>query len=266
MRVSILEERSTDDLLLTYDAAVRLFATAVALSVLGSFGSLLIASTLLLVRQSARLRLVPHLVSFAVGTLLGVALLSILPEVLGDLTPAHTFATLLGGIMAFFVLEKLVLWHHCHSEDCEEHVRPGGLVLIGHAFHSFVDGVAIGAAVQTSIPLGLSTATAVALHEVPQQVGDFAVLLNAGYRRAPALGLSVLSAAGAVAGTIAAFIAFDRLPGVLPYALTFAAASFLYISMADLMPDLHRGKVDSGAIRQLLLLAAGIATAALLRE
>jgi zinc and cadmium transporter len=175
-------------------------------------------------------------------------------------------ATLLGGIMAFFVLEKLVLWHHCHHEDCEAHGRPGALVLIGHGFHSFVDGVAIGAAVQTSFPLGLSTATAVALHEVPQQVGDFAILLNAGYRRMPALGLSVLSAAGAVCGTVAAFAAFDRVPGVLPYALTFAAASFLYIAMADLMPDLHRGKVDAGAFKQLLLLAAGIATAALLRE
>jgi zinc and cadmium transporter len=250
----------------TYDAAVRLFTIALGLSVLGSFGSLVLASGLLLVEPKMRLRLVPHLVSYAVGTLLGVALLSILPEVLGDLSPPRAFATLLAGIMGFFVLEKLVLWHHCHSEDCEAHGRPGALVLIGHAFHSFVDGVAIGAAVQTSLPLGVGTAIAVALHEVPQQVGDFAVLLNAGYRRAPALGLSVLSAAGAVAGTISAFAASSRIPGVLPYALAVAAASFLYISMADLMPDLHRGRVDAGAFKQLLLLGAGIATAFGLRE
>jgi zinc and cadmium transporter len=146
------------------------------------------------------------------------------------------------------------------------HGRPAALVLIGHAFHSFVDGVAIGAAVQMAVPLGVSTAIAVALHEVPQQVGDYAILLNVGYRRATALGLSVLSAGGAVTGTIVAFVAFDRIPGVLPYALTFAAASFLYIAMADLMPDLHRGKVDSGAIKQVLLLAAGIATAFGLKE
>jgi zinc and cadmium transporter len=198
-----------------------------------------------------------------VGTLLGVALLSILPEVLEVLDGELAFPTLLGGILTFFVLEKLVLWHHCHSADCagHSHSRPGGLVLIGHAFHSFVDGVAIGAACQTALPLGISTAVAVALHEVPQQVGDFAILLNAGYRRAPALGLSVLSAAGAVAGTIVSFVAFDHLPGVLPYALVFAAASFLYIAMADLMPDLHRGKVDAGAIKQVLLLGAGILTA-----
>lgn len=251
---------------MTYDAGVRLFASALALSVFGSFGSLFLASGLLVVKPKTRLALVPHLVSYAVGTLLGVALLSILPEVLAEVSAARTGMVLLAGIMCFFVLEKLVLWHHCHSEDCEAHGRPGALILIGHAFHSFVDGVAIGAAVQTSFPLGVSTAIAVALHEVPQQVGDFAVLLHAGYRRGPALGLSILSAAGAVTGTIASFLAFDVVPGILPYALTFAAASFLYISMADLMPDLHKGKVDANAFKQLLLLVAGMATAYWLRE
>jgi zinc and cadmium transporter len=245
---------------------VHLFVYALLLSVMGSFGSLFIASGLLVVSPKSRTRLVPHLISYAVGTLLGVALLSILPEVMTELSAPRTFGTLLVGIMTFFVLEKLVLWHHCHSTNCEVHGRPGALVLVGHAFHSFVDGVAIGAAVQTSLALGVSTAVAVALHEVPQQVGDFAILLNAGYHRGRALGLSVLSAAGAVTGTIVAFGAFDRVPGVLPYALAFAAASFLYIAMADLMPDLHRGKVDASALKQILLLAAGIATAFALRE
>jgi zinc and cadmium transporter len=245
---------------------VRLFASALGLSVLGSFGSLFLASGLLVLQPKTRTALVPHLVSYAVGTLLGVALLSILPEVLGDLSAGRTGMVLLAGIMSFFILEKLVLWHHCHSEDCDAHGRPGALVLIGHGVHSFVDGVAIGAAVQTSWPLGVSTAIAVALHEVPQQVGDFAVLLNAGYKRGPALGLSILSAAGAITGTIAAFMAFDYLPGFLPYALTFAAASFLYIAMADLMPDLHKGRVDARAFKQLLLLGAGIATAYFLGE
>ena len=245
---------------------MHLFATAIGLSVIGSFGSLLLASVLLLLKPKTRMGLVPHLISYAVGMLLGVALLSLLPEVLHDLSPARAGMVLLAGIMGFFVLEKLVLWHHCHSEDCETHGRPGALILIGHGFHSFVDGVAIGAAVQTSIPLGVSTAIAVALHEVPQQVGDFAVLLHAGYRRGPALGLSVLSAAGAVTGTVAAFLAFGSLPGVLPYALAVAAASFLYIAMADLMPGLHKGHVDVSAFEQLLLLAAGIVTAFWLRE
>jgi zinc and cadmium transporter len=269
IKASIREDGSTAGVRLAYDARVHLFAMAIGLSVLGSFGSLLLASILLILKPKTRLALVPHLVSYAVGVLLGVALLSILPEVLGELSAARTGLVLLIGIMCFFILEKLVLWHHCHSEDCEAHGRPGrpgALILIGHGFHSFVDGVAIGAAIQTSIPLGVSTAVAVALHEVPQQVGDFAVLLHAGYRRGPALGLSVLSAAGAVAGTVAAFLAFNVIPGVLPYALTFAAASFLYIAMADLMPDLHKGHVDVSAFEQLLLLLAGMVTAFFLRE
>jgi zinc and cadmium transporter len=251
----------------TYHAEVRLFASAIGLSVLGSFGSLFLASGLLLLKPKARMALVPDLVSYAVGTLLGVALLSVIPEVLEEMSPTRAGMVLLFGILVFFILEKAVLWHHCHSEDCEEHShRPGALVLIGHGFHSFVDGVAIGAAVQTSLPLGVSTAIAVALHEVPQQVGDFAVLLHAGYRRGPALGLSVLSAAGAVTGTVAAFTVFENLPGFLPFALAFAAASFLYIAMADLIPDLHRGKVDAGAVKQLVLLVAGMATALALHE
>jgi len=253
----------------SYDAAVRLFAIAIGLAVIGSFGSLFVASGLLVLNPKARVSLVPHLVSYAVGTLLGVALLSILPEVLEELSAPIASATVLGGIIVFFVLEKLVIWRHCHSTQCEAHEvhgRPGALILVGHAFHSFVDGVAIGAAAQAALPLGVSTAIAVALHEVPQQVGDFAILLNAGYRRLPALGLSVLSAAGAVCGTAVSFLAFDRLPGVLPFALAFAAASFLYIAMADLMPDLHRGRVESSAVTQVLLLGAGIATAFGLRE
>jgi len=240
---------------------VTLLPTAVAFSVLGSLGALLLASMLLLLEPPVRSRVVPWLVSYAVGTLLGVALLAILPEVLDDLRPTRAFGTLLAGIMTFFVLEKLVLWRHCHTEDCEVHGRPASLVLVGHAFHTFVDGVAIGAAVQTSIAVGLSTAIAVAVHEIPQQVGDFAILLHAGYSRGRALTLSVLAGASAVAGTLAAFVAFGQLPGVLPYALAFAAASFLYIAMADLMPDLHRGRIDAGAFRQVLLLGAGIMTA-----
>jgi zinc and cadmium transporter len=248
---------------------VPVLLIAIGLAILGSLGGILLGGVLLLVREQVRGKLVPWLVSYAVGTLLGVALLSILPEVLEKLSAPLTFSTLLAGILVFFVLEKLVIWRHCHSAHCEAHEvrgRPGALILLGHAFHSFVDGVAIGAAVQTAIPLGVSTAIAVALHEVPQQVGDFAILLNAGYRRLPALGLSVLSAAGAVAGTAVSFLAFDRLPGVLPFALAFAAASFLYIAMADLMPDLHRGHVDASAVTQVLLLGAGIATAFGLRD
>jgi zinc and cadmium transporter len=245
---------------------VHLLFTAIGLSVLGSFGSLALAALLLAVPEHARKRLVPWLVSYAVGTLLGVALLDLMPEVLDDLSPRATFATLLVGIIVFFILEKLVLWRHCHTDDCEVHGRPAALVLIGHGFHSFVDGALIAASVQISVPLGVSIAVAVASHEIPQQVGDFAILLHAGYSRGRALSLSVLSAAGAVVGTIVAFVAFSHTPHVLPFALAVAAASFLYIAMSDLIPDLHSGRIDASAFRQVILVAAGIVTALAVRH
>jgi zinc and cadmium transporter len=239
---------------------VPTFAIALGLSLLGGLGGLLVASGVLLVTDSARARLVPWLVSYAVGALLGVSLLAILPEALESLPSTHVFATLLGGILLFFVLEKLVLWRHCHTHDCEVHESAAGLVVVGDAFHNFVDGAVIAAAVMTSVPLGVSTAIAVAAHEIPQEVGDFAILLHAGYSRRGALIVNVLSAAAGAAGAALAMVAFEIVPRMLPYFLALAAASFLYVAMADLIPGLHRGRTDGSSLRQVLLVAAGIAT------
>ena len=237
---------------------------AVGLSIIGSLGGLLLASALLLFPDGVRTKLVPWLVSYAVGTLLGVALLALLPEALQVLTPRRVFEALLGGILLFFVLEKLVLWRHCHTNDCEVHGTAASLVLIGDGVHNFVDGAMIGAAVLTSVPLGISTAIAVATHEVPQEVGDFAVLLHAGYSRGRALVLNVLSGLSALAGAALAVLLVDAAPALKPYLLCIAAASFLYIAMADLIPDLHSGRIAGSAFRQLLLVAAGVLTAYLL--
>jgi zinc and cadmium transporter len=133
-------------------------------------------------------------------------------------------------------------------------------VLIGDAFHNFVDGAVVAAAVMTSVPLGVTTAVAVAAHEIPQEIGDFAILLHAGYSRGRALLLNVLSATASAAGAVAAFVALDNVPRMLPYFLALAAASFLYVAMADLIPGLHRGRTDASSMRQILLIAAGIAT------
>jgi zinc and cadmium transporter len=233
---------------------------ALGLSLLGGLGGLLIASGVLLIHDSLRARLIPWLVSYAVGALLGISMLGLLPESLATLDATRVFTTLLGGIMLFFILEKLVLWRHCHTHDCEVHESSVASVMIGDAFHNFVDGAVIGAAVLTSVPLGVSTAVAVAAHEIPQEVGDFAILLHAGYSRRRALLLNVLSALSSVAGTLGAFLAFDILPRTLPYFLVIAAASFLYVAMADLIPGLHRGRTDAGSLRQIVLIALGIAT------
>ena len=236
-------------------------AAAVGLSVVGSLGGLLLAAILLLFLGRARLPPVPGLISYAVGTLLGVALLALVPEAL-DLAqnPRAVLGTLLAGILGFFMLEKLVLWRHCHTDECEGHNSSASLVLIGGAFHNFADGAIIGAAVLTSLPLGVSTTLAVAAHQVPQEVGDFAVLLGAGYSRRRALTLNSISALAGIVGAVAMYTAADRLPAALPYVLALAAGSFLYVAMADLIPDLHRGQIDIGSIRQVLLIGAGVIT------
>jgi zinc and cadmium transporter len=244
---------------------VQTYAAAVGLSIVGSAGGLLTASIFLLLGDSHRVRLVPWLISYAVGTLLGAALLALLPEALGHLPPPSALATLLAGVMTFFLLEKLVIWRHCHdSQECEVHTSSAAsLVIIGDTFHTFVDGAVIAAAVVTSVPLGITTALAVAAHEIPQEVGDFAILLRAGYSRSRALVLNVLSAVGGVVGAVVMLLASRDTPDLLPYVLSFAAGSFLYVAMADLIPDLHRG-VEGGPFRQLLLIGAGIGTITLL--
>jgi len=243
-----------------------MYAAAIGFSVLGSVGGLVTASVFLLLGDAVRVKLVPWLISYAVGTLLGVALLALLPEALLSLPPTVALGTLLGGVMVFFLLEKLVLWRHCHDgQECEIHTSSAAsLVIIGDAFHTFVDGALIAAAVVTSIPLGATTALAVAAHEIPQEVGDFAILLRAGYSRSRAFTLNILSALGGLAGAVLMLLASQSLPNTLPYVLSFAAGSFLYVAMSDLIPDLHRGGLEGGPAKQLLLIGAGILTIVLL--
>ena len=239
---------------------MRLLAIALGLSLLGSCGGLLVASSFFLFPARIRTRLVPWLVSYAVGALLGVALLALLPEALGELSSQAVFGTLLAGILIFFVLEKLVLLRHCHTDECQVHSATAPLVFVGDAFHNFLDGAIICTAVLTSIPLGINTAIAVAAHEIPQEVGDVAVLLAAGYSRGRALLLNIVTGVSGILGAIVAFTAVEIVPGIRPYVLAVSSASLLYIAMSDLIPDLHRGTIDASAVRQVVLIAAGIGT------
>jgi len=241
---------------------VHLYAAAVGLSVLGSFGGVVAASTFLMLGDGVRVKVLPWAISYAVGTLLGVALLALLPEALEKLPSATALGTLLAGVLAFFLLEKLVIWRHCHdTNECAVHTSSAAsLVIVGDAFHTFVDGTVIAAAVLTSIPLGVTTALAVATHEIPQEVGDVAILLRAGYSRSRAFTLNVLSGIGGILGAAGMLAASQIIPHVLPYVLAFAAGNFLYVAMSDLIPDLHRGGLEGGPVRQLLLIGAGILT------
>ena len=243
---------------------MRLIGIAVGLSILGSLGGVIVASSFLLLGETLRTRLVPWLVSYAVGTLVGVALIGLVPEALAQLPARPAMFTMAAGIIAFFLLEKAVIWRHCHDDEtCHVHTSSAAsLVIVGDAFHTFVDGAVIAAAVLTSIPLGLTTALAVAAHEIPQEVGDVAILLRAGYSRLRAFTLNILAGAGGILGAAAMIVAGRILPQALPYVLAFAAGNFLYVAMADLIPDLHRG--GAGGARQVLLIAAGVITIALL--
>ena len=238
-----------------------LIAAALGLSAVGSAGGVLLASVFLLVGEDRRMRVLPSLISYAVGTLLGAALLGLLPEALEKNRPTSVFASLLVGIFTFFILEKLVLWRHCHdTADCQVHKSTATLVVVGDAFHALVDGAVVAAAVTVSVPLGITTALAIAAHEVPQQVGDVAILLAAGYSRFRAFGLNLIAGLSAVIGAMAMLMFASATPALLGYVLGFAAGNFLYVAMADLIPHLHRGMEDVSSVRQVVMIAAGVAT------
>ncbi|MBK9242529.1 MAG: ZIP family metal transporter [Acidobacteria bacterium] len=243
------------------------WAAALGLSVAGSVGGLLVAGILLLFGPEVRNRVVPSLVSYAVGTLLGAAALGLMPQALETLSPQRAFAALLGGILTFFVLEKLVLLRHCHDDaECKVHESTVTLVIIGDAVHTFVDGVAIAATTLVSVPLGISTALAAIAHEIPQEAGDFGILLSAGHSRKKALMLNATSALGGVAGALAMLLLGSAMPNVAPYVLAFAAGNFLYVAMADLIPHLHRGETNSNSVRQVILIALGLLTIGLVDQ
>ncbi|HEU0224240.1 MAG TPA: ZIP family metal transporter [Steroidobacteraceae bacterium] len=229
--------------------------------------SALIASAFLLLPAARRDALVPHLVSFATGALLGAALLALVPHALDAGVGAHGIGiALVAGIIIFFTLEKMVLWRHCHADACEahgpqEHHRAKAsatLILWGDAFHNLLDGVLLAAAFLTDVHLGIVTAIAVFAHEIPQEVGDLAILLNGGMRRRRALVLNVVVSLTSVAGAVVAYFLLEQALGVLPYALAIAAASFLYIAVADLIPGLHRRVDARTSVQQVALIALGI--------
>jgi zinc and cadmium transporter len=277
----------------------------IAATALGGALSALAASLFLLVPESRRVHWVPHLVSFAIGALLAAALLNLLPEAIesaGVARAGQIGVTLLIGLMIFFVLEKLVLWRHCHHDHCEAHpvppsdheplklqsIRPlttdetglgkpgyhshgqllvqeqhrhaasGWMILFGDGIHNLLDGVLIAAAFMTDIHLGLVTAAAVIVHEIPQEVGDLAILLHGGMSRTKALWLNLAASLTSVIGGVVAYFALAQLEPMLPYVITLAAASFIYIAVADLIPGLHKRVDAESGIQQFALISAGV--------
>jgi zinc and cadmium transporter len=242
----------------------------IVFTTLSGFVSALAASVFLALGDRRRAAVLPHLVSFATGALLGAAFLGLIPHALDGMGEHGTHGlgmALLLGILAFFLLEKFVLWRHCHDDPCEMHspsdaardAASARLILAGDAFHNVLDGVLLAAAFMTDPRLGIVTAAAVFAHELPQEVGDLAILLHGGLSRRRALTLNLLTSLTSVVGGVVAYYALGDAIHVLPYALAVAASSFIYIAVADLIPGLHR-RVDLRAgLEQVLLMGLGVA-------
>jgi zinc and cadmium transporter len=211
----------------------------------------------------------PMLVSYAIGALLGAAFLEVIPHAFEKGAPREAGLAILAGIFGFFVLEKLLIWRHCHTENCEVHDphahdqgRSGALIIVGDTVHNFVDGVLIAAAFLQSTELGIIAALAIIAHEIPSEVGDFLILLHSGYTRARALALNLLSSLATLVGGVGGYYLLPVFAQWEAALLGIVAASMIYVAVADLIPGLHRHPHPRDTASQALLIALGIGTIA----
>jgi zinc and cadmium transporter len=239
------------------------FLLVILSSLLGGLVAVLLAGTVLSVRSSWLDRAMPRLISFSTGSLLGAALLGMIPHAVMEL-PASTVArVVLVGLLLFFVLEKLLVWRHCHEHDCDVHAGPGPLLLLGDAVHNFVDGVVIAGAFLSSPALGFTAALSTIAHEVPQELGEYMVYLRSGYSRKRALLLNSVTSLSSVVGAALGYFFLSEMRSAKPFLLALAAAGFLYVALADLVPA-QRGRTSLGlTLIDLLFVVAGSAVIAL---
>ena len=217
--------------------------------------ALSLAGVVLLALSATTLqRLMSAAIAFAAGTMLGAAFLDLIPEALSEVEGGHAFVLL--GIIAFFLVERAIHWHHCPEVHC---IAPAGyLNLIGDAAHNFADGVIIAAAFLSGTELGLVTTVAIAMHELPQELGDYAVLLHSGFTPRRAVWLNFLTALTAVAGGLGGYLFLSQLTWLVPYAVLVAAGGLIYIAVADLMPELHKERRLSRVVAHTGSLLLGI--------
>lgn len=259
---------------------MSLLILIIIFTAVGGVLSVMAAAVFLLLPDHRRNAVLPHGISFAIGALLAVAFWGLIPEAFAQVKSEQFQAlsgTILAGVLGFFVLEKLLIWRHCHSGDCEAHgdedehehehghshshgtaKSAGALIILGDGIHNFVDGVLIAAAFLTDVQLGIVTSLAVAAHEIPQEVGDFAILLHSGYSKSKALFYNMLASLTTVLGGVLAYFGLEDLHDSLPYFLALAASSFIYIAVADLIPSLHKKTDMKTSLQQIALIAMGV--------
>ncbi|MFW9898920.1 MAG: ZIP family metal transporter [Candidatus Thorarchaeota archaeon] len=233
-------------------------------SILGSIGAVLTAGIFLLFKKKIQVILVPCLIAYATGTLLAAALLVMIPTAISQGDPSMIMLFLLGGVLFFFLLEKTIIWHHCHDKNCEIQSAAGPLLLIGDSFHNFIDGIIIAAGFLISLPIGIIISFSVLTHEIPQEIGDFAILLESKYSKNKAFLLNLLSSSCTIPAAIISYYILDFVSSIVPFIIAISAASFIYIALTDLTPDLHHSVGLKYSIRQIILIFAGIGTITLI--
>ncbi|MFH1399146.1 MAG: ZIP family metal transporter [Candidatus Woesearchaeota archaeon] len=205
------------------------------------------------------------LVALASGALLGGAFLHLIPEAYEACQCEMIFIMVLAGIMLFFLLEKILYWRHCHKDHCDIHAFTY-MSLVGDAVHNFIDGTILASAFITSIPLGVTTTLAIITHEIPQEIGDFGVLIHGGFTKKKALLYNFLSALVALLGAVCGYYLASTIIKFTPFLLAFAAGGFIYIASSDLIPELHKTKNVRSSLKQLFFLTLGISLMWLLKS
>ena len=225
-----------------------------------SVGSVALSGSLLLLNNKWLGKISGYLLYLAGGTLLASALLGLIPEAAETLDLHDLVLWVLIGILFFFVLEKIILWRTCHNSDCERQNHAAApMIIIGDAFHNAIDGVVIAASFLTSPELGFFVTISVVLHEIPQELGDFGILIKSGFSRKKALFYNLLSGSSSLVAGILAYFLLDQIQAFIPYTIVIAAASFLYVSMADLIPEMHKETKPKESIIQILMILLGVA-------
>jgi zinc and cadmium transporter len=235
-------------------------------SIFGSVGAITAAGSFMFLDEKYQKKLIPFLIAFATGVLLTAALLGLIPEAVEEVGEPHIIMPfILGGILFFFIMEKIVIWRNCRNKECEVHSHASGpIILLGDSLHNFTDGIVIAAAFLSGTSLGVVAGLTIIFHELAHETGDFGILLHSGYSKKKAFIYNMISSSTTIPAAIISFFILDSIEFAVPFLLAIAAASFIYIALSDLTPDLHQNTDIKYILRQLVVMIIGIILMALL--
>lgn len=227
---------------------------------MGSAGAICIAATFVFLAEKYQEALIPLLIAFATGVLLAAAFLGLIPEAVEAVEEPHIIMPyILGGILFFFIMEKIIIWRNCRDQSCDIHSHASGpIILFGDALHNLTDGVVITAAFLLGINLGFVAGITILVHELSHETADFGVLLHSGYSKKKAFIYNLISSSTTIPAAIIAYYILDSLESIVPFLLAISAASFIYIALSDLTPDLHQHTGLKYIVRQLIFITIGV--------